>query len=44
MLMLIMGLHICGSAFVPPDMELRKAFTLNVARRAAALRPGGALR
>ncbi|HWV56948.1 MAG TPA: phosphogluconate dehydratase [Longimicrobiales bacterium] len=37
MLMEIMGLHLPGAAFVPPDTPLRTALTAAAARRAAAM-------
>ena len=42
MLMEVMGLHLPGAAFVPPATELRKALTMEAARRACALTRGGA--
>ena len=41
MLMEVMGLHVPGTAFVPPNTELRKALTMESARRAASLCHGG---
>ncbi|MDE2478568.1 MAG: phosphogluconate dehydratase, partial [Betaproteobacteria bacterium] len=41
MLMEVMGLHVPGTAFVPPNTELRKALTMEAARRAATLCHGG---
>ena len=41
MLMEVMGLHLPGAAFVPPGTELRKALTMEAARRAAALSRAG---
>ncbi len=37
MLMEVMGLHLPGSAFVPPGTPLRKALTMQAARRAVEL-------
>ncbi len=41
MLMEVMGLHLPGAAFVPPGTELRKALTMQAARRAVAVCRGG---
>jgi phosphogluconate dehydratase len=41
MLMEIMGLHLPGAAFVPPNTPLRDALTIAATRRAAALSAAG---
>ena len=41
MLMEIMGLHLPGSAFVPPGTALREALTREAARQAARLVQSG---